>query len=115
MGEAALEAFDEGSWGRKYPVIAQTWHQHWAEVAPFYSFPTKVRRLVYTTNAVEALNAKRRHAVRAHGHFPHDDAMLKLLYLVLNLASKEWKIPARKWAAAKAQFAILFEDRSAIV
>ena len=113
LGEAALEAFDEGPWGRKYPVIAQTWRRHWAEVVPFYAFPDEVRRIIYTTNAIESLNAKLRRAVRARGHFPHDDAALKLLYLVLNLASKEWKMPQREWAAAKAQFAILFEDRFA--
>ena len=114
LGEAALEAFDAGPWGRKYPVIAQTWRRHWAEVIPFYAFPAEVRRIIYTTNAIESLNAKLRRAVRARGHFPHDDAVLKLLYLVLNLASKDWKMPQREWAAAKAQFAILFEDRFAI-
>jgi putative transposase len=66
------------------------------------------------TNAIEALHAKLRRAVRARGHFPHDDAVLKLLFLVLNLAAKEWRMPAREWTAAKAQFAILFEDRFAI-
>jgi len=114
LGEAALETFDEGPWGRKYPVIAQTWRRHWAEVVPFYAFPAEVRRIVYTTNAIEALNAKLRRAVRARGHFPHDDAALKLLYLVLNLASKDWRMPQREWSAAKAQFAILFEDRFVI-
>ena len=63
------------------------------------------------TNAMEALNAKLRRAVRARGHFPTDEAVLKLLFLVLNLTAKEWKMPAREWTAAKAQFAILFEDR----
>jgi putative transposase len=63
------------------------------------------------TNAIEALNAKLRRAVRARGHFPTDDAVLKLLFLVLNLAAKEWRMPTREWTAAKAQFAILFEDR----
>jgi putative transposase len=110
-GQAALEAFDEGPWGRKYPVIAQSWRRHWTEVIPFYAFPADVRRIIYTTNAIEALNAKLRRAVRARGHFPTDDAVLKLLFLVLNLAAKEWKMPAREWSAAKAQFAILFEDR----
>jgi putative transposase len=114
LGEAALEAFDEGPWGRKYPVIAQTWRRHWTEVVPFYAFPAEVRRIVYTTNAIESLNAKLRRAVRARGHFPHDDAALKLLYLVLNLASKDWRMPQREWSAAKAQFAILFEDRFVI-
>jgi putative transposase len=110
-GQAALDAFDEGSWGRKYPVIAQSWRRHWTEVIPFYSFPADVRRIIYTTNAIEALNAKLRRAVRARGHFPTDDAVLKLLFLVLNLAAKEGRMPAREWTAAKAQFAILFEDR----
>ena len=78
---------------------------------PFYAFPAEVRRIIYTTNAIEALNAKLRRAVRARGHFPTDDAVLKLLFLVLNLAAKEWRMPAREWSAAKAQFAILFEER----
>src|ERR687886_60500 len=112
-GQAALDAFDEGAWGRRYPVIAQTWRRHWPEVIPFYAFPAEVRRIIYTTNAIEALHAKLRRAVRARGHFPHDDAVLKLLFLVLNLAAKEWRMPQREWSAAKAQFAILFEDRFA--
>src|SRR3954469_1667631 len=110
-GQAALDAFDEGPWGRKYPVIAQSWRRRWGEVIPFYAFPADVRRIIYTTNAIEAVNAKLRRAVRARGHFPTDDAALKLLFLVLNRAAKEWKMPAREWTAAKAQFAILFEDR----
>jgi putative transposase len=110
-GQAALEAFDEGPWGRKYPVIAQTWRRHWTEVIPFYAFPSEVRRIIYTTNSIEALNAKLRRAVRARGHFPTDEAALKLLFLVLNRTMKEWKMPAREWTAAKAQFAVLFEDR----
>jgi putative transposase len=111
LGQAALDAFDEGPWGRKYPVIAQSWRRHWTEVIPFYAFPADVRRIIYTTNSIEALNAKLRRAIRARGHFPTDDAVLKLLFLVLNLAAKEWRMPAREWTAAKAQFAILFEDR----
>jgi putative transposase len=113
-GQAALDAFDEGPWGRKYPVIAQTWRRHWTEVIPFHAFPADVRRIIYTTNAIEALHAKLRRAVRARGHFPTDEAVLKLLFLVLNLAAKGWKMPAREWTAAKAQFAVLFEDRFAI-
>ena len=78
---------------------------------PFYAFPTEVRRIIYTTNAIEAVNAKLRRAVRARGHFPTDEAVLKLLFLVVNRAAKEWRMPAREWSAAKAQFAILFEER----
>jgi putative transposase len=110
-GETALAAFEEGPWGRRYPAIGQSWRRAWSEVVPFYAFPDEVRRLLYTTNAIEALNAKLRRAVRARGHFPTDEAAIKLLFLVLNRAEKEWKMPPREWAMAKAQFAILFGER----
>ncbi len=108
---AALGAFAGSGWGLKYPAIAMAWRRNWAAVIPFFAFPADVRRLIYTTNAVEALNAKLRRAVRTRGHFPNDDGALKLLFLVLNLAEREWRMPPREWAMAKAQFAILFEER----
>jgi len=110
-GAAALDAFAAGSWGLKYPAIALPWRRHWPAVVPFFAFPADVRRIIYTTNAIEALNAKLRRAVRTRGHFPTDDSALKLLFLVLNLAEKEWRMPPREWAMAKAQFAILFDER----
>lgn len=70
-----------------------------------------MRRIVSTTNAIEALNSKLRRAVRARGHSPSDDAATKLLYLILNRSEKEWKIPPRKWSMAKAQFAVIFGER----
>ena len=109
--EAALAAFEEGSWGRKYPAIGQSWRRAWGEVVPFYAFPGEVRRLLYTTNAIEALNSKLRRAVRARGHFPTDEAAMKLLFLVLHRSEKEWTMPAREWCMAKAQFAVLFGER----
>ena len=109
--EAALAAFEEGSWGRRYPAIGPSWRRAWDEVVPFYAFPAEVRRLLYTTNAIEALNSKLRRAVRARGHFPTDEAVMKPLFLVLNRAEKEWRMPAREWAMAKAQFAVLFGER----
>ena len=108
--EEALTAFESSSWGRKYPAIGMIWRRAWAEVVPFFAFPKDVR-LVYTTNAIEALNSKLRRAVRARGHFPTDDAALKLLFLVLNRAEKEWTMAAREWCVAKAQFAVLFGER----
>ena len=110
-GAAALDAFAASGWGLKYPAIAMAWRRHWPAVIPFFAFPDDVRRLIYTTNAIEALNAKLRRAVRTRGHFPSDESALKLLFLVLNLAEKEWRMPPREWAMAKAQFAILFEER----
>ena len=110
-GEDALTAFQEGPWGRRYPAIGQSWRRAWTEVVPFYAFAPEVRRIVYTTNAIEALNAKLRRAVRARGHFPSDEAATKLLFLVLNRTEKTWKMPPREWAMAKAQFAVLFGER----
>jgi len=110
-GKVALDDFAEGPWGKKYPAIAQSWRRNWSEVIPFFAFPDDVRRIIYTTNAIESLNAKLRRAVRSRGHFPTDEAALKLLFLVLKLAAKEWKMPPREWAMAKAQLVILLEDR----
>jgi putative transposase len=110
-GAVALDAFAAGSWGLKYPAIAMSWRRHWPAVIPFFAFLADVRRIIYTTNAIEALHAKLRRAVRTRGHFPSDDSALKLLFLVLNLAEREWRMPPREWAMAKAQFAILFEER----
>jgi putative transposase len=109
--EGALSAFEQTPWGQKYPAIGQSWRRAWNEVIPFYAFPQEVRRILYTTNAIEALNSKLRRAVRARGHFPTDEAALKLLFLVLNRSEKEWKMPPREWAMAKAQFAVLFGQR----
>jgi len=109
--EEALTAFEAGEWGRRYPAIGQSWRRAWAEVIPFFAFPDEVRRIVYTTNAIEALNAQLRRAVRARGHFPNDDSATKLLYLILNRSEKEWKMPPSEWSMAKAQFAVLFGER----
>jgi putative transposase len=111
VAEAALSAFEAGDWGRKYPAIGMSWRRAWTQVIPFYAFPKDVRRLIYTTNAIEALNSKLRRAVRARGHFPTDEAALKLLFLVLNRSEKEWTMAAREWCMAKAQFAVLFGER----
>jgi len=107
----ALEVFESGPWGRKYPTIAPAWRRQWDQVIPFFVFPPEVRRIIYTTNAIESLNSKLRSSVRSRGHFPTDDAAIKLLYLVLRGVSKDWKMPQREWTAAKTQFAILFGDR----
>ena len=110
-GLAALEAFEAGPWGQKYPAIPQSWRRHWEQVIPFFAFSAPIRRMIYTTNAIEALNSKLRRAVRTRGHFPGDEAAMKLLYLVLNHAAEEWKRPPREWFEAKTQFAIIFGDR----
>jgi len=109
--EDALTDFEASFWGQRYPAIGQSWRRAWPEVIPFFTFPDEVRRIVYTTNSIEALNSKLRRAVRARGHFPNDEAATKLLYLILNRSEKEWKMPPREWNMAKAQFALLFGER----
>jgi putative transposase len=110
-GQKALEAFAEGPFGQRYPAIAQSWRRNWDRVVPFFAFPEAVRRIVYTTNAIEALNSKLRRAVRTRGHFPSDEAATKLLYLVLNNTAEHWKRPPREWVEAKTQFAVIFGER----
>ena len=78
---------------------------------PFLGYPPEVRRLIYTTNAIEALNSKIRRAVRTRGHFPSDEAAAKLIYLALNATSAEWKRSVREWHRVKSQLAIMFEER----
>jgi putative transposase len=111
LAAAELEAFDQGPWGRKYPAIAQSWRRNWEAVIPFFTFPAEVRKIIYTTNAIESLNASVRKAVRNKGHFPNDQAAVKLIWLALRNIADRWKSPPISWHAAKAQLAIQFEDR----
>ena len=106
-----LEAFAEGEWGTRYPAIAPAWRRQWEQVIPFFAYPLEVRRIIYTTNAIESLNSCLRKAVRLRGHFPNDEAASKLLFLVLREVSREWKVPPREWNAARTQFAVMFGDR----
>jgi putative transposase len=110
-GMKALEEFEAGLWARRYPAIAQSWRRNGQHVAPFFAYPESVRRIIYTTNAIEALNSKLRRAVRTRGHFPNDDAAIQLLYLVLNNAAEEGKRAPREWFEAKTQFAVVFGER----
>lgn len=108
--ERALAKFEDGDLAKRYPVIAPSWRRAWNEVIPFLVYPPEVRRLIYTTNAIEALNSKIRRAVRARGHFPSDDAAAKLIYLALNATSVEWKRAVREWHAVRSQLANMFEE-----
>jgi putative transposase len=107
----ALSEFEEGPWGQKYPAITAAWRRNWPEVIPFFAYPLDVRRIIYTTNAIESLNSTIRRSVRARGHFPSEEAAIKLIWLQLREVTKDWKMPAREWHAAKAQFGLLFGDR----
>jgi putative transposase len=113
-GAAALDAFDAGEWGLTDPAIAPSWRRHGPAVIPFFAFPVDVRRIVSTTNAIAALNAKLRRAVRTRGHVPSDDSACKLLFLVLNPAERGWRMPPRECGLVRAQRAILFDNRCQI-
>jgi putative transposase len=106
-----LEDFDRGPWGHKYPAIAQSWRRNWEQVIPFFAFAPELRKILYTTNAIESLNAQVRKAVRIRGHFPSEEAAIKLIWLVLRKVQARWKSPPVFWQAAKVQLAIQFEDR----
>jgi putative transposase len=105
-----LEEFD-AAWGAKYPSIAASWRRNWEQVMPFFAYPPEVRRIIYTTNAIESLNMSLRKIIKNRGSLPNDEAALKLLYLALRNVGKGWKRSAREWTAALNQFAILFADR----
>jgi putative transposase len=109
--QSALEAFDSGPWGRKYPAIAAAWRRNWEQVIPFFAYPPEVRRIIYTTNAIESLHSQVRRSVRARGHFPTDEAASKLIWLVLREIARDWRMPPIAWHEARAQFAIMFGDR----
>jgi putative transposase len=108
---AALQAFEDGPWGPRFAAITALWRRHWVHVIPFFAYPQEVRKMIYTTNAIESLNAKLRRSVRSRGHCPSDEAAMKLIWLQLREITQKWKMPAREWAAAKAQFAVVFGDR----
>ena len=105
----ALEEF-EAKWGAKYASIGQLWRSRWNEVTPFLSLPREVRRILYTTNAIESLNAQLRRVLRPKGAFPHDDAVLKVLFLALRRATTRAKAPGG-WSAVMRYFAIAFAER----
>lgn len=110
----ALDEFEAGPWGKKYPAIAPIWRRQWDQVIPFFAFPEEVRKIIYTTNAIESLNSTLRTAIRSRGHFPNDEAATKLLYLALRGVSRKWKNAQREWTAAMTQFAMMFGDRFSV-
>ncbi len=107
--QAALEAFDD-KWGSRFPVITQAWLNAWEYVTPFLAFPPELRRVVYTTNAIEALNRQLRKAIKTKGHFPNEEAARKLIYLAITNAVPAWT-RTRNWTTALLAFKIHFGDR----
>jgi len=108
--EQALGAFEE-KWGEQYPMAAKSWRDRWENVIPFFGYPESIRKVIYTTNAIESLNAQLRKVTRKRGAFPTDDSVRKVLYLAITRASKKWTMPIRDWPAALNFFSIVFEGR----
>ncbi len=109
--EAELDAFERSALGHKFPTVVAAWRRAWDRVIPFFAFPPAVRRVVYTTNAIESINARLRKIIKTRGHFPSDDAASKLIWLALRNITADWGRPARDWKEAMNQFAILYADR----
>jgi len=109
--EVELGAFEAGPWGQKFPTVAASWRRAWVNVIPFFAFPPAVRRVIYTTNAIESVNARLRKIIKTRGHFPSDEAAGKLIWLALRNITTNWGRAAREWKQAMNQFAILYQDR----
>jgi putative transposase len=109
--EAAMDVFEDGEWGRKFPTVVAAWRRAWAQVIPFFTFPPEIRRVIYTTNAIESVNARLRKIIKTRGHFPNDDAASKLIWLALRNITADWGKAAHHWKEAMNQFAILYAER----
>jgi putative transposase len=105
----ALDAF-EAKWGQQLPIVPRMWREAWQHVIPFMAFEPEVRRVIYTTNAIEALNRQLRKAIKTKGSFPSEEAAIKLIYLAIHNAVPQWT-RTRGWTKAMLAFKIQFGDR----
>ena len=108
--EAALTAFGE-RWDKRYPMVSHSWQTNWSRVIPFFDYPEDIRRVIYTTNAIESINSSLRKVTKNRNSFPNDESAVKLLYMALQNIMKKWTMPIRNWSLAVHQFAIRFGDR----
>lgn len=107
---SALQRFEQ-TWGRQYPSIGRSWKSRWELVTPFFAFSPDIRHAIYTTNAIEAVNRQLRQVLKPKGHFPSEEAAMKVIYLALTRATQTWTMPIKRWDLALQQFAIHFEGR----
>src|SRR5262245_13896564 len=108
---AALDEFERGPWGKKFPTVVASWRRAWVQIVTFVVFHAEVRRLIYTTNALASVHAQLRKIIKTRGHFPHDDAATKLIWLALRNITAKWERTPSYWRPAMNQFAILYGDR----
>jgi putative transposase len=111
LAGAALEAFEHGEWGQRFPTVVAAWRRAWTRVIPFFAFPPEIRRVIYTTNALESVHAQLRKIIKTRGHFPNDEAATKLIWLALRNIMAKWDRGPRHWKSALNQFAILYPER----
>jgi len=111
--EHALEDFAE-RWDEEHPGISLSWRNNWERLSTFYDYPPQIRKVIYTTNAIESLNASLRKVTKTRRSFPNDEAVMKVLYLALHNIAKKWTMPIRDWKQAMSQFMILYGDRAAL-
>ena len=109
--QTALDAFERGPFGGRFPTVVSSWRRAWTHVIPFFAFPPEVRRVIYTTNALENVHRQLRKIIKTRGHFPNDDAATKLIWLALRNITLQWARGTPAWQAAMNQFAVLYEDR----
>ncbi|EFN6235710.1 IS256 family transposase [Escherichia coli] len=109
-GQQALEAF-AAAWDSRYPQISRSWQANWPNLATFFAYPTDIRKVVYTTNAIESLNNVIRHAIKKRKVFPTDDSVKKMVWLAIQSASQKWTMPLKDWRMAMSRFIIEFGDR----
>jgi transposase-like protein len=109
--QAELDSFATGPWGTKFPTVVAAWRRAWDKVIPFFAFPAPIRRVIYTTNAIESINARLRKIIKTRGHFPSDEAATKLIWLALRNITADWGRATRDWKEAMNQFAILYAER----
>jgi putative transposase len=114
QAEVRLEEFGE-KWDSSYPTIRPAWRRNWERIVPFLAYPEEIRRVIYTTNAIESINRGLRKIIKNRGSFPSDESAMKLLYLALGNISQKWTKPIKEWKAALNRFAIVFEGRLPIV
>lgn len=107
----ALDDFENGPWGKQYPTVVGAWRRAWDRVIPFFVFPPAIRKVIYTTNAIESINSQLRKIIKTRGHFPNDEAATKLIWLGLRNITANWGSAAHDWKSAMNQFAILYGDR----
>ncbi len=110
QAEQQLTEFEE-KWGVSHPSIGSSWRNNWARIIPFFDYPPEIRKVIYTTNAIESMNMSLRKVIKTRASFPNDDALIKLLFLALQNIAKKWTMPILDWKNALNRFIIQFEGR----